>query len=134
MDEFNPNAPKVCVRTATGQVQQPSGTKKIALPNLPADFPKTSKVMPLFKHAFLGLSPICDADCMVVFTKGAAVIYDAVGTPIITGWRERDGARLWRIALVPDPGEIPNLSPDTAKVSLQAFSAYNLPRIEALVH
>ena len=84
LDGFNPNSPKVRVETATGQVQQSSGTAKLALTNLPYEYTKTGKVIPSFKHTLLGLGIIFDTDCKVVFTKGAVLIYDTVCTPIIT--------------------------------------------------
>ena len=131
--DFNPNALTVRVGNANGQFQQSSGTVKLFLPNLLAEFTKTGRVVQSFKHTLLCLGPICDAEYKVVFTKGKVIIYDAAGAPIITGWCERDGARLWRIALAPDPGVSTNLSPDAAVASSQYRSAYDLPSAESLV-
>ena len=89
--------------------------------------------MPSFKHTLLGLGPICDSDCKEVFTKGELIIYDTAGATIISGWRKRDGARLWYILLKPEPGEIPNLSQDAPATPSQACSAYDIPSAEALV-
>ena len=120
---FNPSAPKVTVGTATGQVQQSTGTAELRIPNLPATFPKTGHVMPSFKHTLLGIGKICDADCRVVFTKEAVVVYDPQQQPILSGWRETTGAKLWRISLNPEQDNLPSI-PDTAKKStLQAYSA-----------
>ena len=77
----------------------------------------------------------CDADCTVKFSKHAVTNYRPTGTPIITGWCETDGPRLWRMFLIPNTEEVPPLSSslDTHKTSIQAFNAYDLPCVEALV-
>ena len=85
---FNPTAPKVNVGTATGQVQQSTGTAELNLPSLPESFPTTGRAMPSFKHTLLGIGKICDADCKVVFTKEAVVVYNPQQHPSISGWRE----------------------------------------------
>ena len=74
---FDSTAPKVNVGTATGQVQRSTGTAELNLPSLPANFPTKGHVMPSFKHTLLGIGKICDADCKVVFTKEAVVVYNA---------------------------------------------------------
>ena len=74
--KFNAAAPKVHVGTSNGQVQQSVGMGTLALTNLPSDFPCTGHVMPLFKHDLVGIGSICDADCKVVFTKQAVVVYN----------------------------------------------------------
>ena len=78
---------------------------------------------------------MCGANCTVTFLKRAVNIYSPNGTPLITGWREPDGPRLWRMYLLPKPEDAPQLSldPVTRNTSLQYFSAYDLPSVEALV-
>ena len=78
---------------------------------------------------------MCDANCTVTFSKHAVNIYSPNGNPIITGWRETDGPRIWRMSIMPNTEDMPQLSssPDSHRTSLQAFSAYDLPSVEALV-
>ena len=92
---FDLSAPKVNVGTATGQVQRSTGTAELNLPSLPANFPTKGHEMPSFKHTLLGIGKICDADCKVVFTKEAVVVYNAQEQPILSGWRETSGPKLW---------------------------------------
>ena len=67
------------------------------------------------------------------FTKDAVIVYNPQQQPILSGWRETTGAKLWRISLNPDQAHLP-IIPETATTStLQAFSAYDLPSVEALV-
>ena len=59
------------------------------------------------------------------------------------GWRETSGARLWRISLRPDLRtdlancppchEEPEADAHKEEATLEAFSAYDLPSVEALV-
>jgi hypothetical protein len=44
-------------------------------------------------------------------TKDAVVIYDPQKKPLLTGWREPTGLRLWRINLQPDAAALPSLPP-----------------------
>jgi hypothetical protein len=89
--------------------------------------------MPLFKNTLLGIGKICDADCKVFFTKEAVVVYNAQQQPIISGWRETTGPKLWRIALNPDKENLPSIPETATRSTLRAFSAYDLPSVEALV-
>ena len=93
------SAPKVTVGTATGQSQQSQGTGELNPPNPPSGFPVTGHIIPRFRHTLIGVGPLCDADCTVTFTRAAVIVRDARGIPVITGWREHSGPRLWRIAL-----------------------------------
>ena len=54
------------------------------------------------------------------------------------GWRETSGAKLWRISLMPDLANCPPCHEDPTdddqeEATLEAFSAYDLPSVEALV-
>ena len=89
--------------------------------------------MPSFHHTLIGLGPICDADCKVVFTKNNVIIYYQGGSPILTGCRERSGACLWRIALTPPPEELPAMPNSADHTNLKSYSVYDLPSVEALV-
>ena len=89
--------------------------------------------MPGFCHTLIGVGPLCDVYCTVTFTRSAVIIRDARGMPVLTRWRKNSGPRLWIIDL--QPGE-ENLSriPNTAqRTTLEAYIAYDLPPIEALI-
>ena len=89
--------------------------------------------MPEFRHTLIGVGPLCDADCTVTFTSTAVVVRDQQGNPVLTGWREQSGPRLWRIALQPDETTLPSMPYGSNKTTLQAYSAYDLPSVAALI-
>ena len=130
---FDPTAPKITVGTASVQPHQSSGAADLDIPNLTPDFPRAGKVMPYFHHTLICIAPIYDVECKVTFTKQNVIIYDQEGSPILTGWRERTGASLWRIALTPTPEELPTMPNSLDYTNLKAYSAYDLPSVEALV-
>ena len=124
---------KVTVGTATGQTHVSIGTGKLNLLKLPANFPVTGHIMPVFRHTLIGVGPLCDADCTFTFTSTAVVVRDPQGNPLLTGWREQSGPRLWRIALQPDETTLPSMPYGSNKTTLQAYSAYDLPSFAALI-
>ena len=105
----------------------------LALTNLLYNFLCTVPVILLFRRTFISIGGIFDADCKFVFTKQSVVVYDPQQQPIIIGWREHTGAKLWHIALRPSPTNIPTLPSTATRSSLQEFSAYNLPSVESLI-
>ena len=119
--------------TATGKVQHLTTTGQLALPNLPNTFSSTVHIMPGFNHTLLGVGPICDAGCTVTFICDSVVVRDATNSTILTGWREEQAPYLWRIVLLPDNANIPEVPQDASRVSLVVYSAYYLPSVEALV-
>ena len=77
----------------------------------------------------------CDKDCKVVFTQRTVTIHNKNRKPFLRGWRELVGAKLRCIPLKPDLASISPL-PDNnpqQETTLNAFSAYDLPSVEALV-
>ena len=125
--------PKVTVGTATGQTQRSTGTGKLNLPKLPANFSVTGHIIPVFRHTLIGVGPLYDADCTVTFTNAAVLVRDLHGNPVLTGWQEQSGLRLWRIALQPDETTLPSMPYDADKTTLKAYSAYDLPIVRALI-
>ena len=91
--------------------------------------------MPVFQENLVGVGPMCDVNCTVTFSKRAVNIYSPTVNPIITGWCETDGTCLWCMYILPNPEEVPLLSSalDSHKNSLQDFSSFDLPSLEALV-
>jgi hypothetical protein len=56
-------------------------------------------VMPNFPHTLIGLGPFADQDCTIVFTQTAVIVYHADGQPILSGWQDETGPRLWHFPL-----------------------------------
>ena len=44
--------------------------------------------MPGLQENFVGVGPMCDANCTIKFTKYAVNIYSPTGTKFIADWRE----------------------------------------------
>ena len=133
MGNIHRSAPKVTAGTATGQTQSSTGTGELNLPKLPADLPVTGHIMSWFKHTLIGVGPLCDADCTVTFTRASVIVRDAQGSPVLTGWREQSGPRLWRISLQPGESNLHNMPHNANGTTLYAYSAYDLPIVEALI-
>ena len=91
--------------------------------------------MPSFQENLVGIGPIWYFDYSVTFTKDAVSIYSPKGHRFIIGWRETEGPRLWRMSLLPDEGIRPDITtaPNNQQSTLKAFSAYDLPSLEALI-
>ena len=89
--------------------------------------------MPGFRHTLIGVGPLCDADYTVTFTRAAEIVRNARGIPVITGWRDHSRPRLWRIALQPGEANLPTMPRTANSTTLEAYSAYDLPSIEALI-
>ena len=53
---------------------------------------------------------ICDANYSVTFTKDAVIIYIPEEHPVLMGWREAEGPRLWRMSLLPDEYCVPDIA------------------------
>ena len=81
----------------------------------------------------IGIGLICDTDCQVLFSKTEVNAFGPDGSPILRGWRDDAGAKLWCFALRPDKDDLPPRRADTQSSSLAAFSAYDLPSVAALV-
>ena len=131
MVNIDHDAPKVTVGMATGQTQRSTGTGKLNLSKLPANFPFTGHIMPGFRHNLIDEVPLCDADCTVTFTSAAVVVRDLHGSPVLTGWKEQAGLSLWKIALQPDETTLPSMTYDANKTTIKAYSAYDLPIVRA---
>ena len=79
--------------------------------------------MPGFRHTLIGVVPLCDADCIVTFTREAVIVRDQQGTSVLTGWREASGPRLWRNALKPGEANLPRMPHNASLTTLAAYSA-----------
>ena len=113
--QINTTAKKIRSGTENGQVSSSTATAMIPIPQLDADFSTTGYIMPTFTNTLIGMGPICDANCTVVFRKEDVTVMSPQGKPILQGWREKKLPRLCRFALSPDKIEekkIHNNKPD----------------------
>ena len=76
----------VCVVTATGQVQRPLATSSLPIPPLANHFPITGHIMPKCTNTLIGVGPIYDAKCAVLFTKQDVMIISPTVKSILRGW------------------------------------------------
>ena len=104
----------------------------LRIPKLDADFPTTGYIMPTFTNTLIGVRPICDTNCTVVFSKEDVTVIPPEGKPILQGWIEKKLPRLWRFALSPDERE-EKMYTTTSQTNPEENSVYNLPSVEALV-
>ena len=86
--------------------------------------------MPSFNNSLIAISRLCDENCTVLFTKHTVNVFDPEGKTILTGWRDQPGPCLWRFSLLPTD-DIPPIPHNIQSDNVMAFSAYNLPIIEA---
>ena len=68
----NPNAPKILVGTAGGPPLISSTSCDLLLPNLPHI---SGHIMPQFHHNIMGIGPLCDHGCRVLFEKNTVTVY-----------------------------------------------------------
>ena len=135
-----PNAPHgpldtstatVKVGTANGQVATSAAKSTLPIPQLAADLPTTGYIMPSFTNTLIGVVPICDANCTVVFKKKDVTVLLPKVKTILQGWREKKLPILWSFSLKPTDRSIKDYTTKNQK-SPAAHSDYNLPSIEAL--
>ena len=91
-----PNAPHVPpdtsaatikVGTYNGQVETSAAKDTLPITKLAADFPTTGYTITSFTNTLIGVGPICDANCTVVFKKKDVTVLSPEGKTILTGWR-----------------------------------------------
>ena len=88
--------------------------------------------MPSFTNTQVGVGPIFHVDCTLLFTKQDATVFSPGGKPILTGWIEKELPRLWRFALKLTEELITDHT-SKRQTTPAAHSAYDLPRVEAIV-
>ena len=54
-----------------------------------------------FTYTLVGVGPVCNTDCIVVFTKRDITVFLPGGKPILIGYREKELPWIWRFALKP---------------------------------
>ena len=120
---LNPRAPAIGVEVANGlPVRSIASATLASVPSLPPTALQ-GHVMPSFPHTLVGLGPFADQDCKIVFTKTDVSVLDRHGHCILKGWREAEGARLWRFPLTAPPAV--HLPPLVLPSSSDAFDDTN---------
>ena len=109
-----------------------SATATLPIPQLAEYFPTAGYIIPSFTNTLVGVGPICNADCTVLFTKQDVTVFSPGGNPILTGWREKELSRLWCFALKTTK-ELLLHHTTKRQTTLSAYSAYDIPSVEALV-
>ena len=73
----------------------------------------TGHVMPAFPHTLIGLGPFADLGCKIVFTKSSVTVFHPDGHPLLSGWRDETGPRLWHFPLTAEAAQmaLDNASP-----------------------
>jgi hypothetical protein len=66
----------------------------------------TGHAMPAFPHTLIGLGPFADLGCKIVFTKTSVTVYHPDGHPILSGWRDETGPRLWHFPLTTEATQV----------------------------
>jgi hypothetical protein len=104
VSNLNSRAPAIGVEVANGlPVRSIASATLASVPSLPTTAMQ-GHVMPSFPHTLVGLGPFADdQDCKIVFTKMDVAVLDPQGHCILKGWREAEGARLWRFPLTAPP-------------------------------
>jgi hypothetical protein len=71
-------------------------------------------VMPSVPHTLICLGPFANQGYKIVFDKTLVTVYHLDGHPILSGWRDLDGPRLWQLPLTAPPSlpaHLPPLAP-----------------------
>jgi hypothetical protein len=103
---YNPQAPPVGVRVANGRPERLVASATLAsVPSLPRAA-MSGHVMPSFPHTLIGLGPVADLGCKIVFTTTAVTFYHPDGHPILAGWWDETGPRLWHFPLTAEAAQV----------------------------
>ena len=122
------SAATISVGTANGQVEKYSAKSTLPIPHLAADFPTTGCIITSFTNTLIGVGPICDADCTVIFTKKDVTVLSPKSTAVLTGWRDKNLPRIWRFALKPTE-QLIHYYTTRSQTNTAARIAYDLPSV-----
>ena len=93
-EKMDTTGKQIRVGAANEQVSNSIATATLYIPQVNADFPTKSYIVPTFTNTLIGVVPICDANCTVVFKKEDVTVLSPQGKPILQGWREDKLPRL----------------------------------------
>ncbi len=96
---YNSQALTIGVHVANGRPKRlvASATLASATALPPAALP--GHVMPNFPHTLIGLGPLANQDCTIVFTQNTVTVYHPDSHPILSGWRDDTCPHLWHFPL-----------------------------------
>ena len=61
-----------------------------------------SQIMPKFHHNLMGIVPLCNHGCCILFKETAVTVLSKYNTVLLKGYRKKFGAKLWRFSLRPN--------------------------------
>ena len=132
--ETNMAAPPINVGTAAGTHYNSTASCNLQLPTLPV---RGGHIIPGLQHNLVGIGPLYDHGCKVIYNKHAVHVLDETSKVILQGCREPTGACLWRFSLQPGRHHhTPNRSPPAptpTPTTLTANNAYGIPSVKAIV-
>jgi hypothetical protein len=111
---YNSCAPTVGVTVANGCPIHPVASATLDSVSALPPAMMLDHVMPSFPHTLTGLGAFADQGCKIVFGKTSVTVFHPYGHPILKGWRDLDGPRLWQFSLTappPPPEHLPPLAP-----------------------
>ncbi len=90
--------------------------------------------MPSFPHTLIGLGPFANQGYKIVFDKTSVTVFHPNSNPILKGWRNLDGPRLWRFPLtvsppppvLPSPLVLVSVVPSSAMLALQPLPSHSI--------
>ena len=97
--------------------------------NLPIPVTK-GHLIPNFHHNLMGIGPLCDHGCRILFEKIYVTVFTKDDTSILHVWREPSEANLWRFSL--RPKDHPSVPPEWS-FGPTALNANDLLSVVALV-
>jgi hypothetical protein len=99
VDNYNPQALTIGVHVANGRPKRLVASATLASATALPPAALSGHVMLNFPHTLIGLGPFANQDCMIVFTQTAVTVYHPDGHPILSGWQDDTGPRLWHFPL-----------------------------------
>ena len=97
--KYNSLAQTIGVRVANGLPKRLVASTTLASASSLPQAAMSGHVMPSFPHTLIGLGPFADQGCTIVFTVTTVTVYHPDGHPVLAGWREKTGPRLWQFPL-----------------------------------
>jgi hypothetical protein len=96
---YNSQAPpiRVCMANSRPKHFVASATLASATALPPAAL--SGHVMPNFPHTLIGLGLFANQDCTIIITQTAVTVYHQDSHPILSGWQDETGPRLWHFPL-----------------------------------
>ena len=83
--------------------------------------------MPQFHHNLMGIGPLCNHGCRILFEETAVTVFSKDNTVLLTGYQEQAGAKLWIFSLYPEHTVL-----QQRPTSPVALNTYDLPRVGTL--